>query len=265
MGSEMCIRDSDHSSHDSASQLTLVRATTDVSLMTDSATGLAYVQEADGEPILITRADDYWEGDVPLTRVDATLQAAARDELGRLRVLDGGGLDVYAWILSETGHFIGEEGPTDSSITDKEELFQLDIDDDGQIGQPVDTAPTDPADSPNDPVDPPMTDPVSDPINPPAGDHEGHDHSSHDSMAPPASSGDYVDITSWGTFHGSNNNSHHDELVGGRTAITTEAADAYNHLRAFFGLSPLTIEEVGQWAFANEPVSYTHLTLPTKA
>ena len=76
-------------------------------------------------------------------------------------------------------------------------------------------------------------------------------------MAPPASSGDYVDITSWGTFHGSNNNSHHDELVGGRTAITTEAADAYNHLRAFFGLSPLTIEEVGQWAFANELTNNT--------
>ena len=247
----------DHSSHDTASQLTLVAATTDISLMTDSATGLAYVQEADGEPILITRADDYWEGDVPLTRGDATLQAAARDELGRLRVLDGGGLDVYAWILSETGHFIGEDGPTDSSITDKEELFQLDIDNDGHIGQTIETTPTDPTDSPVDPVDPPVTDPVSDPVMPPSNDHEDHDHSSHDSIAPPASSGDYVDITSWGTFHGSNNNSHHDELVGGRTAITTEAAEAYNHLRAFFGLSPLTIEEVGQWAFANELTNNT--------
>ncbi|MCH2184073.1 MAG: hypothetical protein MK108_18900, partial [Mariniblastus sp.] len=31
----------------------------------------------------------------------------------------------------------------------------------------------------------------------------------------------------------------------------------YNHLRAFFGLSPLTIEEVGQWAFANELTNNT--------
>ncbi len=202
----------DHSSHDGVSQLQLVAATTAVSLLTDSATGLAYVQDAEGEPILITRADDYWEGDVPLRRGDATLQAAARDELGRLRVLDGGGLDVYAWILSETGHFIGEEGPTDSSIGAKESLFQLDIDDDGQVGQPANTAPTDPTASPADPVDSPTED-----------HHEDHNHSSHDSIAPPAPSGDYVDITSWGTFHGSNNNSHHDELVGGRTAITTEA------------------------------------------
>ena len=69
----------DHSSHDGVSQLQLVAATTAVSLLTDSATGLAYVQDAEGEPILITRADDYWEGDVPLRRGDATLQAAARD------------------------------------------------------------------------------------------------------------------------------------------------------------------------------------------
>ena len=66
-------------------------------------------------------------------------------------------------------------------------------------------------------------------------DHSGHDHGmSHDS-----SSGDYIDITSWGTFHGSNHNSEHDELVGGRTAITTEAIVAYNGLRAFAGSRPL--------------------------
>ena len=68
-------------------------------------------------------------------------------------------------------------------------------------------------------------------------------------MAPPASSGDYTDITSWGTFHGSNHNSEHDELVGGRTAITTEAHEAYNNLRAFLGLPAVSMEEVGQWAF----------------
>ena len=77
-------------------------------------------------------------------------------------------------------------------------------------------------------------------------DHSGHDHS----MAAPPQSGDYIDITSWGTFHGSNHNSEHDELVGGRTAITTEALVAYNGLRAFAGLEAVEIEAVGEWAFA---------------
>ena len=94
------------------------------------------------------------------------------------------------------------------------------------------------------------TDP--DPVTPPMDDHDGHDP-----MDPPASSGDYIDITSWGTFHDSNDNSEHDELVGGRTAITTEATEAYNNLRAFFGLSALTIEDVGEWAFANELTNNT--------
>ena len=82
-------------------------------------------------------------------------------------------------------------------------------------------------------------------------DHSGMDHSGHDhSMVAPPSSGDYIDITSWGTFHGSNHNSEHDELVGGRTAITTEALVAYNGLRAFAGLEAVEIEAVGEWAFA---------------
>ena len=76
---------------------------------------------------MITRSDDYWDGAVPLTRDDATLMAAARDEQGRLRVLDGGGLDVYAWILDENGLFIGEEGPTSTSIEEKESLFEMDF------------------------------------------------------------------------------------------------------------------------------------------
>ncbi|MAI79051.1 MAG: hypothetical protein CL917_08925, partial [Deltaproteobacteria bacterium] len=79
-------------------------------------------------------------------------------------------------------------------------------------------------------------------------DDEGHDHMMP--SVPPVSSGNYVDITSWGNFHGSNNNSEHNELVGGRTAITTEAHEAYTHLRAFFGLSEVSIEEVGEWAFS---------------
>jgi endoglucanase len=62
-------------------------------------------------------------------------------------------------------------------------------------------------------------------------------------------SGYYTDITCWGSFHGSNNNSRYEELVSGRTAITTEAMLAYNDLRGFLGLSELDQDEVGQWAF----------------
>ena len=211
--------------------LNVVAATTSVSVLVDPETGLAYVQDDGDEPILITRSDDYWEGEVPLTRGDATIIAAARDELGRLRVLDGGGVDVYAWILNDSGHFIGEEGPTTTSIAEKEALFQVDIDGNGAIADttpPVDDTPIDET-----PVTPPMD-----------------DHDDHDPMDPPADSGDYIDITTWGMFHDSNDNSEHDELVGGRTAITTEAMVAYNNLRAFLGLSALTIEDVGEWAFA---------------
>ena len=76
-----------------------------------------------------------------------------------------------------------------------------------------------------------------------------HDHTDH--QAAGHSSGDFQDITEWGNFHGSNNNSEHHELVGGRTAITTEALIAYNAVRAFAGLEPASIEQVGQWAFDN--------------
>ena len=61
--------------------------------------------------------------------------------------------------------------------------------------------------------------------------------------------GEFIDITCWGDFHGSNNNSHDYELVGGRTAITTEALLAYNNLRAFLELPAVELEDVGQWAF----------------
>ena len=67
--------------------------------------------------------------------------------------------------------------------------------------------------------------------------HDAHDH------------GQYMDITMWGDFHGSNNNSHEDQMVDGRTVITTEAMLAYNNLRAFLGLPALDFEDVGQWAF----------------
>ena len=126
------------------------------------------------------------------------------------------------------------------------------------------SAPVAPPVVPMDPVvadpvvaDPVVADPVV-PVMPPMDGHDGHDdmpmddHDGHDHMAPPASSGEFIDITAYGTFYDSNDNSHSHELVGGRTAITTEAMDAYNNLRAFLGLSASTIDDVGEWAFAEQ-------------
>ena len=71
---------------------------------------------------------------------------------------------------------------------------------------------------------------------PNGGDGDGHD-------------GDYMDLADWGDFHGSNGNSHHYQMVDGRTHITTEAMVAYNNLRGFLGLPALDYDDVGQWAF----------------
>ncbi|MBJ7401719.1 Calx-beta domain-containing protein, partial [Mycolicibacterium sp.] len=67
---------------------------------------------------------------------------------------------------------------------------------------------------------------------------------------PPTTGANYVDIMTYGMFHSSSHTGM-DALVGGRTAITTEAVVAYNDLRRFAGLAPTTIEDVGRWAFAN--------------
>ena len=77
-----------------------------------------------------------------------------------------------------------------------------------------------------------------------------HDHSMQQTTGG-GSKGGFTDINTWGSFHGSNHNSEHYELVGGRTAITTEALLAYNGLRDFAGLAPASIEAVGSWAFEN--------------
>jgi hypothetical protein len=97
--------------------------------------GFAFISERGGQPIAITRSDSYWQGNVPLSRGGATIIAAARDHLGRLRVLDGSGGDVYAWILDDDGRYIGEEGPGDTALIAKETLFQIDLDGDGFIGE----------------------------------------------------------------------------------------------------------------------------------
>ena len=83
------------------------------------------------------------------------------------------------------------------------------------------------------------------------GDHGMHQGHTMQPTTVSGSSGGFTDINTWGSFHGSNHNSEHNELVGGRTAITTEALLAYNGLRDFAGLAPASIEAVGSWAFEN--------------
>ena len=88
-------------------------------------------------------------------------------------------------------------------------------------------------------------------ITSPMADHDMGDHGMHHGHSMPSTTNsEFIDINTWGSFHGSNHNSEHDELVGGRTAITTEAMVAYNGLRAFAGLDAVEIEAVGEWAFA---------------
>ena len=60
----------------------------------------------------------------------------------------------------------------------------------------------------------------------------------------------YKAITHFGSLGGSSHTTH-DDLMGGRTPITTEALSAYNNLRSFLGLSEVEIEEVGRWAFTS--------------
>ena len=59
----------------------------------------------------------------------------------------------------------------------------------------------------------------------------------------------FVPITAFGSLGGSQHTTH-EELAGGRTAITTEALLAYNNLRAFLGLGEASLETVGRWAFS---------------
>ena len=81
--------------------------------------------------------------------------------------------------------------------------------------------------------------PMDDPTTPMP---ESHDH--------PLVEGDFVDLAALGLSQGSDHTGH-DGLVGGRTAITTEALLAYNDLRRFVGLASASLDEVGAWAFAN--------------
>ena len=62
-------------------------------------------------------------------------------------------------------------------------------------------------------------------------------------------SSQYKAITHFGT-HGGSDHTTHNDLMGGRTAITTEALGAYNNLRAVLDLPAVRIEDVGRWAFS---------------
>ena len=62
-------------------------------------------------------------------------------------------------------------------------------------------------------------------------------------------SSQYKAITHFAT-HGGSDHTTHNDLMGGRTAITTEALGAYNNLRAFLDLPAVRIEDVGRWAFS---------------
>jgi len=89
------------------------------------------------------------------------------------------------------------------------------------------------ADDPSMPVEDPHADmPMEDP------------HTDTDTVS------EFIDLATFGLTYGSDHTDH-TGLVGGRTAITTEALLAYNNLRAFAGLAPATLDEVGAWAFAN--------------
>jgi len=99
----------------------------DVRLLVDPASGLAHIQAGDAEPLVIRRNDSYWSGAIPLTRGTASLVAAARDDLGRLRVLDVSEWGYFAWILDEAGMFVGEEQFDAASLAELESLFGTDL------------------------------------------------------------------------------------------------------------------------------------------
>ncbi|MEM6677759.1 MAG: cellulase family glycosylhydrolase [Pseudomonadota bacterium] len=90
--------------------------------------------------------------------------------------------------------------------------------------------------------------------NPIGGTPHDHPRMPGDTRPPsePVQQTSFVDIHSFGNFHGSSSHTMHDQLDGGRTPITTEALDAYNGLRSFLGLPSVELEAIGQWAFDND-------------
>ncbi|MCH9700618.1 MAG: hypothetical protein K0U76_04395, partial [Actinomycetia bacterium] len=114
--------------------LQTIKSNGPVALLTDPDTGIAFVRSGAEPAIAITRADSYWSGAVPLSRGGSTLISAAIDDTGKLRVLDASGDNQYGWILDDTGRFSGEEKYDTATRTAAEDLFGVDLDNDGIIG-----------------------------------------------------------------------------------------------------------------------------------
>ncbi len=120
-----------------ASNRRLIAESVSARLWVDDATGQAFVQKGNDDPLLIRRNDNYWDGDIPLVRGEATLAGAAVDALGQIRVLDRGPWGDFNWILDDNGRFTGEQGPGDITNESNELMFQLDLNQDQFIGSAV--------------------------------------------------------------------------------------------------------------------------------
>ena len=112
----------------------LIAESASARLWVDDATGQAFVQKGNDDPLLIRRNDNYWDGDIPLVRGEAALVGAAVDATGQIRVLDRGPWGDFNWILDDNGRFIGEQGPGDTTNESNELMFQLDLNQDQFIG-----------------------------------------------------------------------------------------------------------------------------------
>ena len=136
----------DPSVADSTLNFEIIEDLGSVALIVDSQTGIAYVRPESADPIAVQRWGDYWDGEVSLVRGDWQLVAAAQDASGRLRVLDvnPGSSTRYGWILNEEGHFVGEDQYNDANLQDAETLFEIDLDENGLVGN----IPASPEDNP---------------------------------------------------------------------------------------------------------------------
>ncbi|MDB4664571.1 glycosyl hydrolase, partial [bacterium] len=122
---------------DSENSLTVIEDDGAASLLVDDTTGIAYVQRKGEAPVVVTRFDSYWNGEVPIQRGESRMLAAGVDEEGRLRVLDAGPYGQFAWILNNEGLFIGEDAYGNDPPIAAETIFTLDFNGDGVIGEPT--------------------------------------------------------------------------------------------------------------------------------
>lgn len=142
------------------------------------------------------------------------------------------------------------DGADDMEDMPAGDMGDMPADDTPSDDAPADDTPTDDTpsdDTPADDMGGDMDDGMDDGM-----DHSGHDHGTDDGSDHGTDNATFTDITAFGVHHGTSSHTHNDSLEGGRTAITTEALDAYNDLRAFLDLPPIDdLETIGQWAFDN--------------